>query len=448
MTFFLIAFGVVGLLVLIALPAATTRRVALNMMWGALLLYPGAYAVLSGRASYGTDSPTREALGPLSNAFHALIVCACMLILAGSRRSNRDEGLAALRRAVLTYLMTQALVIVVHASWFAVTGWLVVALVLGVMLLAPESAAKTEARVRWGLRLYVAASLVALIANPEWALVPEESTSRALFGFRERLVGFTSSSNYLGLISAILFALEMPAILRRRGTAIGWASVALGACALSQSRTPLIAIAMVIVLAAGYAVGLLKRDRPRSSALLVALTVASLIPLVFLIYAPLSARQVVNDITTGRVTIWETALSEFVASPVIGRGHSLFSQTYWENSSVQGFYSNAHNQMLESAARGGLLELLGLAIFLFGVLEMVKRSWPTEHGLTVLLLAVVMFSQLIVGTPLRTAGITWNLVQLAALLGIGAASLAEATGGINANTPQGVRGRRSGVRQL
>lgn len=413
---------VAGLFILIALPPERIHKFALNGMWILLIAYPGVYAILNGRKAYGeSTSPWSASLQTVSFLSHALIVAACALVLAAPRR--RRTGALGIGRGALIYLLLQGLVIVVHGSWSAILGWLVVALVLWVIITTHETAEKTEWRIRWGLRTYISASLAAMVINPQWALVPETSNSRSLFGIEPRLIGFTDSSNYLGLISAMLFALELAAFSRqRKPSTVMFAGLALTTCLFTQSRTPLFAIVLVSALFFVKWAGLARFNTPRQSALLTVLACSSLIPPIISLYASSNTLAVLERVTTGRTTIWNIAFEEFMKSPLIGAGHGVFSTDFWASRPSPLEYSNAHNQVLETVARGGLIELLGLVVFLVAIVRMTRRVQGTEFGFAVLLLATVTFCQLATGTPFRTSGITWNLLELAALVGLGAAS--------------------------
>lgn len=422
----IIIIGIIGAVFLLTQSTEVVRRGALTLMWSALLLYPGVYALINGREVYGVESSARWAalFTPVVFIFHALVISSGILVLLLSRRNGERPG-KDLRAVVVIYFLTQMVVILLHSAWSALTGWLTAMVVALVLVSAPERPSLTERRIRLWLRSYIIASAMAALVVPEWAWVPETSNSRSLFGFEDRLIGFTSGSNYLGVVSALSFALETGNSLRGDRRSKYFAVLALAACVLSQSRSPILAIILIAVFALAIRLRIVVLARPRVSLTLVVLVLFSFLPVLFLLLGNSRTGAMLQEITTGRVTIWQTVFAMVRESPWIGHGPNVFTQNYWAEYSVSQSFSNAHNQWLESASRGGIVETLGLLIFLVGLVNMISRSRNSEFGFVVLAVGMVIFVQLAIGTPFRLSGITWNLVQFSTLLGIGMASCTQ-----------------------
>ncbi|WP_110239765.1 O-antigen ligase family protein [Nocardioides gilvus] len=413
------------------LPKDRVRSVGLNFLWGILFLYPVLFAILNGRQTYsaygGEVSPLQA---PLSLVAHATVLACCALLLLRLGLPDVVRGRWSMRRAILVYLGAQFVVIVVHTSWDALPGWLVVFLVLLVVVAGYEPVDQVERRIRWWLRALILGSLVVMVVIPDWALVPPEHTSRTLIGTKLRLIGLTDSSNYIGLLACISFALEAGAKKRRVRFSALFAVAALVACTLSQSRIPLLAIALVVVVYLAHRFVPRAFNRPRISWLMgLSFAGALAVPIAVATSVFLNSQDSIERFTTGRLSIWVWTWQEFKQKPFFGQGHWVLTPEYWKTHLGRGYdqepLPNAHNQVLETLVRGGLLEGLGLLLMVVALLVLVKQARLRPYGMTVLFLGVVTFSQFIFGTPFRTAGITWNLVQLAALVAIGVAAVRD-----------------------
>lgn len=426
----IVIIGIFGAIFLLTQSADVVRRSSLSIMWSALLLYPGVFAILTGRTVYGmeTSSQWTALLSPAMYIFHLVTIAAGTLVLLLPRNEKYHLGIDS-RVGIMIYFMVQLVALLLHSAWSGLTGWLTAAIVVVVLISAPESASATEKRLRHWLRAYVIASLLSAILLPEWALVPEASNSRALFGIEDRLIGFTSSSNYLGVVSALSFALEAGNTIRGDRRSKYFAFLALATCILTQSRSPIVAVGIILIFALAVRMQLVSLQRPKISVTLFTLAFASAFPILFLWFGNSRSEALLQEITTGRVRIWQTVYSMIRESPLVGHGPNVFTEDYWLQYSTSGIFFNAHNQWLESASRGGLLEVSGLFIFLLALLRLTTKARSSEFGFVVLAISVIIFVQLTIGTPFRISGITWNLVQLSALLGIAMASLADQESG-------------------
>lgn len=421
----LLGFGMLGTV----LPKDRVRTLALNGMWLIALVYPGLFAVLNNRSIYASaGSAASPLLAAVTLAAHAGLVVFGALLLLRVGLPGEVAGQKPMRQAIILYLALQGVIIVAHSWWGALPGWVVVLLVLVVVSSGFETVGTVERRLRWGFRAYVVGSLAAMAVIPDWALVPSESSSRALFGSRDRLIGLTDSSNYMGLVACILFALEVGAMSRGKRFSVLFALAALVACILSQSRTSLLSIGLVSLLYVAYRIGLLAFNTDKGSwAMRLAVAGSVAVPLAVFSSLYLNRQEDLESLTTGRLSIWVWSLREFAEKPVFGHGHSVFTPAYWADN--PGYFdlqfANAHNQVLETLVRGGVVEGIGLLAMLLALLGLAMRTRSHPYGITVVLLGITLFTQLMFGTPLRLAGISWNLVQLAAFVAIGVAVLVD-----------------------
>jgi O-antigen ligase len=221
---------------------------------------------------------------------------------------------------------------------------------------------------RWITRVYTWGSLV----------YQDTSAERNYFGVGQ-LVGLTPHPNVLGPIAATALLLELTRRARRPGWWIN-AGAAAGVLLLAQSRTSWLAAAVAIVaMALAPTPG---RRRGRTSAALTSALVASIasilaVPTVQTFVANLTGNR---DLTTGngRTLAFHYAYAEYEKNKLFGYGPSIFSPEYRARflGTDLGWLGQAHNQVVQSLAEGGLLALFAL---LMVFLSFTRAAWASRR---------------------------------------------------------------------
>ena len=391
--------------------------IADRLLWWLILGYPILFAIADNRSVY-SDRSVDVSSNPLGSA--GLIIQLAALVLAAGLMATRLMNDARSHwplPSVLPYLgiffITAAAISLAKGELGPAFGALVACVTLAAVSLTPTSPVSVLGHVRGFLRLQVLASVALGILLPLWALVPPEHNSRTFFGVDSRLIGLTSGPNYMGATAAVLFILELFVLTRGRLLRAVFATLALVAVVWSQSRTGLGVIALTSLLA------LMARLLHREGLL----TLARLFvwgPIIVMATAPFailafieSRSELLASITTGRVYVWQAALDAVRAAPLFGLTHEEFAAIVQSYSSEYQF-SNAHNQLLETMATGGIVMATLLLLLLTTLGKSLVLQARTQ--LAPLALSFGVLGQLPFGTPLRLTGFSWNLVAAAILV--------------------------------
>ena len=236
--------GVCWFAVLALTPGEDRRRRGFgHLLWGVLFLYPGIFALFAGRLVYsgsGDEVPVADEIPAI--ALIATSVAAALavgVVLLELNRPHRGSATIVAAGAVFA-LSSQVSLIAQGSSTLDLQSVFLLLLLVSVYLLN-EDAVTVISRARYWLRGYVWAGLAAAIIIPSWALVPPEFGGRAWLP--TRLIGFTSSTNYMALIAALAFILEIVNLNRSHRWRL-YAGLALIACIWAQGRTGLAVVAV------------------------------------------------------------------------------------------------------------------------------------------------------------------------------------------------------------
>ncbi len=127
---------------------------------------------------------------------------------------------------------------------------------------------------------------------------------------------------------------------------------------------------------------------------------------------------------TGRDRIWELALEEWRQDPVFGYGMTLFDEAH--RAAIQfGAATHAHNQYIDSLARGGLVGLTGALVYMLVVTFAALRVARKTRGLSVgLLIILLVYSVTEVPLSLTSIGLA-NFYHMILLVVLGTALAAD-----------------------
>ena len=254
-------------------------------------------------------------------------------------------------------------------------------------------------------------SLIVAVLQPKLAVQPYPKGWVPWLSIR--LWGVGSNANSIGSLAMVYLLLEYMQPWQRRN--LRWIAVSAAALVfiLAQSKTVWGAALLALPLLVWY-------RQSRSSKLVVSpVVVAGIIALVlvsgialFLIgttslWNHLAVTQAGSDITTltGRVRIWQVAISEWQRNPLFGYGPEIWGPKYrWQIGMPFAF--SAHNQFLQSLSGAGLVGL----VTLFGYLAVLSRSaFRVAHatrGVSVVFF-LIMLIRCMTETPL-TLGTMFN----------------------------------------
>jgi O-antigen ligase len=181
---------------------------------------------------------------------------------------------------------------------------------------------------------------------------------------------------------------------------------------LAQSKTAWVAalLGLLLVRWTWFRQRAFPGDPWRASAGLV--VVACLMAAALAVVLGWSARQdaVIGFITdfnlltlTGRTEIWQVTFDEFMRSPLIGYGPSIWDLPFrYEHRMLH--VGQAHNQFIQTLGQAGLLGLGALLLHLSYVSRALLRNWIVMQGLGVVLL-LVLLARCMAESPMRMGGI-------------------------------------------
>lgn len=419
--FLVVCAGILACWVLSGRHGQSVTRLS-QLLWVIVGFFPMAATVLGGRSAYDQSAASwAERFVPLLFPIEAVgVIIALVLCFRGFR--TLQLNMVFLVGAILFYGAAQVVSDMYNGSSLGTmipTAALVVLLAVAV---TGEGLETVKGRATRILRCYTWGSLATYIILPAWSVVPIWHEGRAFFGLSSRFVGLTPSPGYIGLIAAFSFMVEIFPMGKLRGW-LPSAACAVGICVWSQGRTVIIVVMVALVVAyvarARSLRGLLVAVLAISSAGVGSLLVPAVGDSVFGVFGSDRAEA----LTSGRTDVWSIALREFSRSPWLGQGSSLFSSEYWERSAAQSGpnFANAHNQVLQALAQGGLLGLLALALLIWALIRLALDTRVATGWLSIAAVGALV-AQLAFSTPLRISGFSVNLLCVAVCVGLMAGS--------------------------
>lgn len=291
------------------------------------------------------------------------------------------------------------------------------ALSIGIALNIQKDRSEIILHARNAILIFITLSWLATLISPHQTFN---------FGYSEgyipglpRFYGLASHATLMGLISAVSVWLLLTFPLVNSKINKIFISLSLITLAVAQSKTVLLAflVGLIIILYYQSQSSINSRKQTLSKQVFFSLMFTGLfliIPFVLIgfivldvehsLYKTLGADTFHKLSTlTGRDDIWEIAIIEFLKSPLLGYGSSLFSP---EHRLVIGmsYATHGHNQFIDALGRAGLIGFTGyLLLYIFLFFQSLKQAKQT-HGLS-LSLFVLLAIYSITAVPITLSNI-------------------------------------------
>jgi O-antigen ligase len=272
---------------------------------------------------------------------------------------------------------------------------------------------------RNGLLIFMALSVLVIPLN--WDLVMDSSYSAGVLPGVPRFAGLAPHPVSMAALAQLgMLCLIARPISPRWLNRLGWA-LALGTLLLAQSKSSWVSFPVC----ATYMFWMrgdpaTRRNTGLTTVFFVVVGLGATLLLTNLGSAPdpgAGRRELVELTTlTGRSRIWEVALGEWARHPVFGAGSNLFDAAYRSDIGMP-YATDAHNQLIDVLARGGLVSAAGLTLYFIVLLVLSVKYAGATRGLSfAIFLAIAL--QSIVEVPLHIVGYGPNVLQHFLLLGI------------------------------
>jgi len=385
------------------------RRLMIPALYALILLYNCIAPILSGRDLYAPV--LLAAPSGVGKWFMRLVVltaltaCVARLLAATLSRENRGAGGGGLLVAFGLFFLTNTVLsstlgthpLFKHDQYYALFPFLAV---YASRTQDPETAMRFA---KSALLIFLAASCVASIVAPD--LTIERNYPSLLPGVTIRFWGLESHANSMAPVALVylLLAIHQP-FERRWLQRLGWV-LGVAVLVLAQSKTTWIAAAITVPLL------LVLRSRAWGPAAFSLLALGVLVALAFLLLPPLGVS--VEDVLAtkqgheaatldGRDLIWGLALQEWMNNPLFGYGVTMWDDAYRMRIGLDHAVS-AHNQFLQSLSVAGVMGLIGLLVYLGGLLLYAINARRGSRGLSVVLF-IVLLVRCLTETPLAFDG--------------------------------------------
>lgn len=248
---------------------------------------------------------------------------------------------------------------------------------------------------KWTLAMLMVVSLAAALIRPDLAVQP--AYKGWLPGLDFRLWGAGSNPNSLGPLALLLMLLELMVPARRWPARVVVFGLGATVLLLAQSKTAWAAALLVLPIVLWYRVGRAPAGGMRIGFALglIAVLVTAAAALAFgdpgRLWDKLAGGQVGSDISTftGRVQVWNAAISAWQDSPVFGYGPAAWGPAHRAAIGLP-FAFSAHNQFLQSLSTAGTLGLITVVGYLLVLMVYCWRAAEATRGLSLALLLMVL----------------------------------------------------------
>lgn len=418
-----------------AILALITVGSALSVAFSGRILYSD-HELLSNPFLRNSDDGSSSSSGVISQAFTLAV-----LILASFewfRWFTRQIKLEPKVRTIWALMVIYFVTSVVLSGWHGIIrnprlNDLYAPYVLtAIALLAKGCDAVAWRWLRWSLLAPAVGSLLAMAIMPRLALEPDYASF--LPGVNFRLHGLADHANSLGIIAAIGLLLELSSFVLARPSLL-FLSVHLTVLLLAQSKAAWISVILSLAFVRWnwFRDDVMRGDRWRAKIILIlSMLVIATIILIGFGYGIYSSRflRVLDDSSiftlTGRFEIWGLTLKEFVASPLLGYGPSLWDLTYRRERGMM-HVGQAHGQFIQILGQAGVLGFLSLFAYLFSMARVTAIRWESSKGLAFILVFTLLL-RCVAESPVRMGGImgfdNWSHM-IAFVAAVGAAAVAK-----------------------
>ena len=250
---------------------------------------------------------------------------------------------------------------------------------------------------KWTLFIVMLGGLVVAAVHPDLA-VETSYTAGWIPGLHLRLWGLAAHANALGALALYLILLLVLQPARRLSINLLMWGVVLLALLLAQSKTSWLSAVLVGVVMLAYGWGRDPRGGLRPSfiiALLVGLA-GFAAAMLFLDTSRLFDHFMDTDTgtrlttLTGRTEIWTAAYNMWQDSPFFGYGLEAWAPLHRIQLGLP-FATQAHNQLMQALALGGVFDLLPLLVYLGLLAAGAARAARRTRGVTLAFMVMFLF---------------------------------------------------------
>ncbi len=343
----------------------------------AIMVVLGVDVAATGVLRLASGSAEVVVAGPQLALNQGVTAALALLSLAAVAIGNPRSPGAPIAQAALGFALALAFSSLWNGQGFPEPEFRLFVGLLGLWVAPPYDLRRLLVIARLSLGAVLAASVVAVV------LLPSLSTTQTggLPGLPFRAFGSTNHPNTLGWYAFLYLVLDLHV-----PTARPWrVPLRVGAIAmllLAQSKT-----VWVIALLVG-AVVLWPRLRPRERGVLFGATSVALVLVGAVLVDELGRPQQLagtpaeNLVTlTGRTQVWRHGWEQFLASPVFGNGGDVFDR--YARSTGRTWAAQAHNQVVQTLAEGGLLAVTALLAYWGGMVRLALRATGAARSLAI-----------------------------------------------------------------
>ena len=259
-----------------------------------------------------------------------------------------------------------------------------------------ESPEATISAAKVTLYTLMIGSLMAALIMPAIAVQP--NYQELIPGLNIRLWGLGSSANSIGSLALLTLLVEYLQPTRNRWLRAPLILATGMVFVLSQSKTVWIALLMVLTILGWYR-WVKGRSQPAGMVIVLAFIGATSALLVALLLMDVGARwdRIADSrlgtslsTLTGRTSIWEVALREWLRNPLFGYGPTIWGPKFRMEFNIP-YAFHAHNQFLQTLSAAGTLGFVALLAYLRYVIPAAWRMAATTRGVSLALLGMILF---------------------------------------------------------
>ena len=271
--------------------------------------------------------------------------------------------------------------------------------------------------VRELLLVILVVGLLMIVVKP--AMVLQDGYRGFIPGLHYRYWGLASHANNVGPL-AIFFLLIVGLAPYKRRWLVGLATVvALTTLVLSQSKTAILAAALIgvlLVFRKWLSTVADKSFKPAGNLIAVALAMVAFAGLfgviIYIANSPSDPFSVLADrirhggtLFTGREHIWNITFSEWRRSPIFGYGPNIWGDEFSYQHGYAGIATNAHNQFIDTLGGAGLFGVLGLVVYMLMLARYALLLAPQTRWISVAMFLFFVMRSL-TEVPLKVVNIT------------------------------------------
>jgi O-antigen ligase len=384
----------------------------LFLIFPAMLVLTGLEVLLSGRnlteaflmlekETQALEAAVRNpAIAWLQRGVSLLLLAVCFERIISHFAQRKPVPSPTLTSSFILFWVTTVAITAVAAPHTRISHEYLYPLLLGIAcsLCGPLDRDRILATVRNSLFIFMLAGAVLIPINP--GLVLDNSYSQGLIPGLPRFGGLTPHPVMMGMLAQIALVLLWVRPFRRGS--LNFAAWVLGLSVLfvAQSKTAWLAFVLsaccLLVVrrgsdavhkagdprASSFGVGLLLMVIMAVLGVLIAVLVLDLPTMISDFFDTSAGAQLAS--LTGRDRIWVVAMEEWGRNPVLGYGLTIWDSDYRQAIGMPQA-THAHNQLLDTLSRSGLVGAFGLAVYAIVLTVMALRYARATGGLSLAL---------------------------------------------------------------